>query len=234
MPSHSSSSKYRSLARWAGALYLAIILCGLFGELAVRATLVAPGDPAATAERVRDGLGLFRLGFLADSVMILCDVALAVLLYILFLPGGRGLSLLAAAFRFGQAAVLAANLVFMQAAALLLADPQAAAGFSSADAAALAQFFLTLHSHGYDIGLLLFGVHGLLLGVLIVRSGLLPRWLGGMAVAAGFTYLAGSYTRFLFPGYVDAIAPIYLVAIVSETSLCLWLLFRGIGRPVRG
>jgi hypothetical protein len=47
-------------------------------------------------------------------------------------------------------------------------------------------------------------------------------------VAAGFTYLIGSSTRFLAPGYVPVIAPIYAIALVSEVSLCLWLLVRGV------
>jgi hypothetical protein len=47
-------------------------------------------------------------------------------------------------------------------------------------------------------------------------------------MAAGVTYLIGSYTRFLFPDFVEAGSPIYLVAIVSELSLCLWLLIKGV------
>lgn len=51
---------------------------------------------------------------------------------------------------------------------------------------------------------------------------------GVLMVAAGFAYLIGSYTRFLFPGHVQAVAPIYLVAIIAEVSMCLWLLIKGV------
>jgi hypothetical protein len=52
--------------------------------------------------------------------------------------------------------------------------------------------------------------------------------LGVLIVASGFAYLIGSYTRFLFPEYVAAVSPIYIVAVVSEVSLCLWLLMKGV------
>lgn len=76
--------------------------------------------------------------------------------------------------------------------------------------------------------MLAFGVHCVLLGYLIVKSQYLPKALGVLMVAAGFTYLIGSYTRFLFPDYVALISPIYIVALVSEVSLCLWLLVKGV------
>ncbi len=54
------------------------------------------------------------------------------------------------------------------------------------------------------------------------------RWLGYLAMAAGVAYLIGSYTLFLFPDYAEAVQPVYLVSIVSELALCLWLLVRGV------
>jgi hypothetical protein len=47
-------------------------------------------------------------------------------------------------------------------------------------------------------------------------------------MAAAFTYLIGSYTHFLFPDAIAIVAPIYIVAFVSELSFCLWLLVKGV------
>ncbi len=215
-------------ARTAGVLYLVIIVFGLLGELVVRAGIIVPDDPAMTADRILSQAVLFRGGFVADSVMVLSDVALAVLLYVLLAPVSRAVALMAMCFRLAQAAVLALNLVHYHAALLLLTG-QAYAGLLDPDARhALAALFLDLHGHGYDIGLLLFGVHCLLLGYLVYRSGYLPRALGGLLMAAAVTYLLGSYTRFLLPEHVATVAPIYVVAIVAEVSVCLWLLIRGV------
>jgi hypothetical protein len=215
-------------ARVGGVLYLIIIVLGLFGEMYVRSGLVVPGDPAATASKITAAPGLFRVGFLADSIMFLSDVALAVLLYVLLKPVSKVVALAALCFRLAQTAVLALNLLHYHAAMLLLTGSGYSSAFTSEQLNALMSFFLDLHGHGYDLGLLLFGLHCLLLGYLVFKSRYLPRILGVLLVAAAFTYLIGSYARFLFPDYVGAVAPIYVVAIISEVSLCLWLLIKGV------
>lgn len=216
------------VARSAGLLYLVIIVLGLTGELVVRSGIVAVGDAAATAANIRAAEGLFRFGFVADSVMLLADIALAVLLYVLLRPVNRTLALLAMCFRLVQAAIIGGNLLHYHAALLALAGPPYGLAFPPEQLAAIAALFLDLHSHGYDLGLLPFGINCLLLGYLVHRSGFLPRTLGVLLAAAGVVYLVGSYTRFLFPAQVEAVAPIYLVAIVAESAMCLWLLLRGV------
>jgi hypothetical protein len=181
-------------ARVAGALYLVIIILGLSSELLVRSGLIVWGDAAATAASISASPGVFRLGFVADSVMVICDVALAVLLFALLLLEGTGF----------------------------------AAAFDPAQLQSLSYLFLDLHAHGYDIGLLLFGVHCLLLGYLIIRARYFPKAIGIMIAAGGLVYLLGSYARFLAPGYGSALVPLYAVPLVAELSLCLWLLFRGV------
>lgn len=47
-------------------------------------------------------------------------------------------------------------------------------------------------------------------------------------IAAGAGYLIGSYARFLCPDRVGAVSPIHVMAIVSERSLCSWLLIKGV------
>ena len=216
------------LARTAGLFYLVIIVLGLTGELVVRAGIIAPGDAAATAANIQASSGLFRFGFFADSVMLLCDVALAVLLYLLLRPVNQALALMAMCFRLVQTAVIGGNLLHYHAALIALGSPEYAALLGAEQLNAVAALFLDLHSHGYDLGLLPFGLSCLLLGYLVYRSGFLPRFLGVLLAAAGIVYLVGSYTRFLFPAHVETVMPIYLVAIVAEGAMCLWLLFKGI------
>jgi hypothetical protein len=184
------------IARTAGLLYLLIIVCGIFAEIGVRGRLFVEGDAGATADRITAAPGLFRTAFVADSLMVLADVALAVLLYVLLRPAGRTLSLVAMCFRLAQAGVLAINLLRYHAAMLLLGSGPYAQWFGAEQLESLSYLFLDLHRHGYDLGLILFGVHCVLLGILVRRCGYLPRWLGALAIAAGVAYLVGSFTRF--------------------------------------
>jgi len=216
------------MARIAGLLYLIIIVFGIWAEVFVRSGIVVSGDAGATAQNIAASPGLFRAGFVADSIMVLCDIGLAVLLYILLKPVGLEVALVAMFFRLAQAAVLAVNLLNYYAAILLLDGTGLAAVFEADHLNAMVAFYLNLHSHGYDLGLLFFGIHCLLLGYLIFKSRYMPRILGTLVMAAGLVYLIGTYTRFLVPDYVATVAPIYLVAVISEVSLCVWLLVKGV------
>ena len=208
-------------ARLAGALYLIIILCGVWSEGFARAALVDPADAARTAASILAGETLFRGALAADALMVLSDVAVAALLFTLLAPVSRGVARMAMLFRLIEATILGANLLNHHAALLVLK-----AGAPGAPDWAL--LFLDLHRHGYDLALLFFGVNCLLTGWLICRSGFLPRLLGAGIAGSGLVYLAGSTLRFLAPGLTDGFAPAYLLPLVAESALCLWLLIRGV------
>lgn len=207
-------------ARLAGALYLAIIVLGLGAELAVRGRLVAPADAEATAAALLGAPWLWRAGVAADALMMLADVALALLLFRLLAPAGRGLSLAAMVFRLMQAALIAVSLLLSYGALLWLE-----AGGTAPEALLL----VGLHAHGYDLGLVFFGVSSLLVGLLVLRADYLPGWIGALLMAAGVVYLAGSSLRFLAPALHGPFQPVYLVPVLAEASFCLWLLIRGVG-----
>jgi hypothetical protein len=220
-----------SLARLTGVLYGVIIVLGLFAELVVRSTIRVPGNPAITALAIQEDLLLVQIGFVADVVVFLADVAVAVLLYVLLRPAGRILAATAAAMRLVGTAIYGANLLHMLAAALLVGGEMAwMTGLGAEGRQEMALFFLELHAYGYDLGLVFFGVHCALLGPLLWRSPSFPRTLGVLMVLAGVGYLVGSFTRFLAPDAVGAVEPIYIFPLVGELALTGWLLVRGARR----
>lgn len=214
-------------ARIAGGLYLTLIIAGIYAEVAVRARLVVAGDATATAENILASAPLFRAGFAADAIMLLCDVAVAVLLYVLFKPVSKTLALLAAAFRLTQAAILGANLLNYYAALLLLTGTGYISGLETHQLHAITLLFLDMHSHGYDLGLLFFGLSNLMLGYLVIRSDNFPGFLGYGLVAAAVIYLAGSLARFLTPAHVPGLEPLYVIPLIAELAFSVWLLARG-------
>jgi len=80
-------------------LYLFIIVVALFGEVFVRGSLIVPRDPTATANNILGSETLFRVGLAGEMLTCACDVALAMILYVLLKPVSRNLALLAAFFR---------------------------------------------------------------------------------------------------------------------------------------
>lgn len=92
----------RLRARIAGAFYLVTILMGVFAEVFVRGAIVVRDDAVATATNILAREPLYRLALAADLVMIACYIAVTLLLYVLFKPVGRNLSLLAASSSLGE------------------------------------------------------------------------------------------------------------------------------------
>lgn len=212
-------------ARLAGGIYLLLIACGIWSEVAARGALIVPGDALNTADRILGNPGILRASLAADTVMAICDVALGVLLFVLFRPFAPVLSLMALAFRLVQAALIGGGLVLFYGALLLL----------QADGTPeLALVLLDMHAHGYDLGLVFFAMNSLLMGALILTSGAVPRALGGLLVLAGAVYMAGSGLRFLAPDLSPAFAPAYGVTLLAELAFALWLLAKGVRREPPG
>ncbi|QQA42737.1 DUF4386 domain-containing protein [Pelagovum pacificum] len=213
-------------ARLAGLLYLTIIICGISAEAALRGPLIDLGDASATASAIRESIGTFRLAFAADVIMAISDAALAVLLFVMFRPVAPTLALAAMIFRLVQAVLIAANLLNMQAAWLLFSAGQDMAGLAPEQANAVAMMFLNLHAHGYDLGLVFFGINSLMTGALIRQSGMFPRLLGTGLAAAGLVYLTGSALRFLAPGLWEMVLPAYGLTVLAEGAFCIALLMK--------
>ena len=209
--------------RLAGLAYLANIALGLFGEVVVRGTMVVAGDGLATAARIAQDPGLWRLGLGGDLLMQLLDIPLIVVFYLLLRPVSRPLALMATAFNIVQTAVLAANKLFMLAPLLLITAP------ATPDLGSQVQFWVRLHAHGFGIGLIFFGVACLLRGWLIARSGVLPRALGVLLIAAGAGYLVNSFALLLAPTLAGLLSPRLLIpSSARDLALSLWLLARGL------
>lgn len=214
------------IARITGVLFL-VMAVGGFAGFGLLDALVVPGDAAATAARILAAPGRLRLAFVGALVAFLCDVPVAILLYVLLAPAGRALALVAASFRLVYAAIVGANLLILLGAMLVLgvAGQAAVSGLAQPQEGAL--FLLMLHRHGFGLALIFFAIHLLLLGILILRSVSLPRFLGVLMVIAGLAYLVDDLTLLFAPAFNASLAPFLAAPLSFELLLALWLLVKG-------
>lgn len=214
--------------RLAGVLYLIVLASGTFGEFVVKNSLVS-NDAAATARNILTSEQFFRLGFAGDLVDIACYVGVTIILYLLLKPVTPGLAMASAVFSFIGAAIGAAvSLLYFTPLALLSGAPYTAA-FASDELASLARMALRLHTLGYNICLLFFGLHMILAGFVMQAAPFLPRVLGWLLALGGLCYLINSGALFVWPSLFMLIYPYILVpAVASELLLALWLLLAGI------
>ena len=216
------------LARTAGLLYLLVFVLGMFAPIVLE-RFVIPGDAAGTADNIVRSLGLFRSSLVSWVVIVAADVALAVLFYVLLEPAGRVLSLVTAAFRLVYSAILGAFVLHLFDAFLLLTHPNRAAYLVTVERQAVAVSGLETFSAGFLLALLFFGVHLVLLGILLYRSRYVPKALGVLLTAAGVGYLIHGLASFFAANYGANAATFLLTpAVLGELGLTLWLLVKGV------
>jgi hypothetical protein len=223
----------QTYARIGGILYLFIIVAALFGEMFVRGRLIVKGDAAATANNILGSETLFRVGLAGEMLTCVCDVALAMILYVLLKPVSRNLALLAAFFRLTFVGIYGVAKLFEIAALVALGGSDYLKAFEPQQLQDLAYMSLRVHSFGYGVSLLFFGVCCVLFGYLIHKSGYLPRIIGILLVIGGLGYVVFSLAQMLAPAFAGRVLfPwIMLPAFPAELGLCLWLLVKGIDVP---
>ncbi len=215
-------------ARFAGLLYLIVIICGVFAEFFVRASLIVPGDATQTANQIMASESLFRLGFVSDLVMMTAYLMLAFTLYVLLKPIGKNLALLFLLFTLAGVAIMCLNMLNQFSALLLLSGADYLNVYDANELNAQVLFFLNMHKYGYSIAQIFFGLWLFPLGYLVYQSGYFPKILGVLLMVASIAHLIEFFIIFLFPTYTEAVSGVLdIPIIIGEFSFCLWLVIRG-------
>jgi hypothetical protein len=219
----------RRLTILGGVLYLIIIVGGLVGEAFIRNGLIVQGNAAATAANIRGAESLWRLGVATEFFMLVCTTVLALILFLVLRPVSRNLAWLAVFFNLVTVALEAANEQRLLEALFPLGRAGYLGAFTPEQLSAITSLSLTSYGYGFGISLIFFGCECIILGYLIFQSGYLPRTVGVLMQAAGACYLINTFAMIIDPRFASQLFPaILLPALVGETSLCLWLLFKGV------
>jgi len=210
-------------ARLAGFIYVAVAVFGGFAQFGARETLIVHGDAAATAASILGHTLQFRLGYLADLMLLVLDGVLVVVFWRLFSPVNRNLALVATVFHVARMPMMGANMVLHIGAAMAL-EGGALAGFGVEQTQGLALFLIELHGAGYAATGILFGAWCFTIGVLIWRSDFLPRPIGVLMMIALPAYWGDLLFKALPAGDASSwTAMVVIPAAVAEISLALWL-----------
>ena len=161
--------------------------------------------------------------------MLVCDVGVATILYILLNDTSKNLSLLSFAFRLTSITILSITALSHYAAISFLSNQDYLNAFNTDQLDAFALFSIKMHGVGYNICLLFFGIHLLLLGYLLYIAEIFPRYLGVLLFIGGICYILNSIVWFQFPLLVKYIYPAIIIpSAIGEWIFCIWLIVRGI------
>ena len=220
----------------AGLAYAVLIVLGLVFNFVVLG-LIEPDDAAATVRHIADSDALFRTGLVAFIIVLIADAVVAWGLYAFFQRTSRELSAFAAWFRLLYVAIAGAALLHLLRAAKLVDGTGYTAAFEQGQREAQVMLSLDGFLYGWRIALVVFGVHLLLLGLVILKSDYAPRALGILVTLAGLGYVVSSLVGVLLADFNRNVAVLLLavVTVPGEFGLTGWLLWRAgrHGTPVQ-
>jgi len=219
-------------ARVAGAIYLTEVLSGPFSLIYVPSVLLASGNAAATAANILAHETMFRLAILADLFSGVISIFLVLALYRLLKDVDQYL----AALMVILGGVTVAPIFFLNAlnwiaALVLVHGADFLAAFNTPQQYALAMLFLRLHGQGNVVNGVFWGLWLFPFGLLVIKSGFLPRFLGFWLLIDGFAYLVFSVVGILAPQYHNIVFLIAQPALFGEIAIMLYLLIKGANVP---
>ena len=220
----------REKARMAGACYLAVIAGGLFAQGVVRGRVIVPGSAEATALAVAAHEPLWRWGIAVHLAYLVATVPMAVLLCEAFRPVGAALARSALVFAVMCSTIEAMSLLLLTV-PLAIADGRSAfPGLDAGQGEALGYVAVRLFGTGFGFGLLFFAGFCILVGLLAMRSRIVPTPIGPAMVLAGLCYFVNTVAGIVVPDVAGLLFPwILLPCFAAELSLALWLLLGGAG-----
>ena len=214
--------------RTAGVLYLLLMIAASLSLMYFQAAFTVPGDAAATANKIRASELLFRFGIVIDLVSGIIFIVLVLSLYRLLKGVNKNHALLMVTLAMFSASISFINILNKIAALILVSGDDFLSAFTQHQQEAMAMFFLRLQGNAIFVGMIFWGLWLLPFGILVYRSGFLPRILGVLLIINCFAYLVNSLTSLLVPHYGPAVFKLMVLPETGQLWIALWLLIKGV------
>jgi hypothetical protein len=218
----------------AGAIYASMVFVGPFSLMYVPGKLIVRGDATATATNVLAHQTLFGFGIMADMAGAVIFICLAVALYRLLSTVSVPWALLLVGFAFVSAAVGFADTLNNIAALHFFRGDTFLSVFDQAQRDSLGMFFLRLHNQGTFMNEIFWGLWLFPFGLLVYRSGFLPRWIGVWLMTNCFAYLVLSPIGLFFSTFYGTAFKFAQPLLFGEIVTMFWLLIKGAKMPPVG
>lgn len=217
-------------ARLAGALYLVVVLTGLFSLMYVPSQLSNWNEPEKMIENIIAHEMLFRLGIFVGIFGYIIFALLPLALYKLLSPVNKTHAVLMVAFAVISVPVSLVNMLHKFAVLTLLAKPNYLNGVDVAQVHTQILLQLDYYNDGNQLASIFWGLWLFPFGYLVYRSGFLPKIIGVFLMFGCFGYLINFMGNFLFTGYGGSFLAktITIPGSLGEIGICLWMLILGV------
>lgn len=222
------TNSLKGTARLAGLLYLIWILTGIYALVYVHNHTLVVGDAAATVRKILANELIFRTGVVNDIFSSAVWVLIGLTFYQLFKQVNERQAKLLVAFVIVQVPVA----FFMEAlnlTTLMICKGDLLKSYELSQRQDMAMMFLKITDNGAIALEMFWGLWLFPLGLLVYRSGFIPKILGVFLVLNGIAYVIHFLSHVLLPDYQELVfklaTPFW---ILGEISITIWLLIKGV------
>lgn len=220
----------KKIARLAGLLYLILVITGVFSIMYVSSQIIVLGDTVTTAKNILAKEFLFRAGIISDLISNTIFVLLVLVLYRMFKQVNEHQAKLMVALVVVQIPALFI-MESLNITSLMIFKGEILQTFELNQRQDLAMLFLKINDYGTLTLEMFWGLWLLPFGILVYKSGFIPRIFGILILIAGIAYMQASFTSILFPSYSAFMSQATLILVaIGEISITLWLLIKGVNK----
>ena len=180
--------------------------------------LYVPGEAGVTAGNLLGSPEQLQVAIALFFMVVILDVVVAWALYLFLKRVSKALSLTTAILRWIYSLVLLYAL-------FSLVEVSRLSGSGPEQLAELAPALFDRFLRIWDFGLGIFGLHLMLLGILVYRAAGLPRFLGILVLIAGAGYLVDFTGKMISSSYTFEIS---IFTFIGEVLLIFWLIIPGL------
>jgi hypothetical protein len=221
----------KKTARIAGAVYLSMVFTAPFTLLYIPNKLVVRGDATATAHNIVAHETMFRLAIFGDLITDVIFICLGVALYRLLSGVSKSWAMLMFAFVIVSSGVAFLDTLNNAAALILFRGADFLNVFDKTQLNALGYLFIRLHDQGIFMNELFWGLWLFPFGLLVFRSGFMPRFIGVWLIINCFGYVVLCAIALFIPTYYGAAFKWAQPILFGELVVMLYLLIKGAKVP---
>lgn len=211
----------KTAARLTGISLILMALISFFAYGYAHSSLIVTGDAEATLSNLSASKGLFTGEIIGWGFIWLTDLIVTWGLCTYFKPIKKNLSMIAAGFRLVYTVMLGIGILSLISASGMIA------GGNSADLMAKIDQFDQI----WSLGLIIFGIHLFLTGLLALKRVGLPKLISYLVLIAGVSYALVHALYNFAPSMTDFTQTLEMILMlpmfVGELSLAVWLLIKG-------
>ena len=223
----------KKTARLAGLLWILVGVTTGFSLGYVRSKLIVFADTAATATNIIASETLFRAAIVSSILTQIFLLFLGLTLFRLFKSTNKTLATVILASVLVAVAIGVSNSLNNIGAVTLLTNPDYLKAFQTDQINVLAMTFLRLNNFGIGLLEIFTAIFLFSFGLLIIRSGSLPRVLGILLMIGACAFPINTFTKIFIPQFHPALTTqlTMLFNAFGPLATMLWLLVKGVRAP---